>query len=129
AIRQRRRHAVCHAAIALAITGGEDRPSRRDSVFAETAIENQLVGRRRDRWRSGGDFVEEQNAGRAVAFFIGQHRRYGPFDDVAYAKRNAATIGRFHLREPHVDHRHVVTRGHLCHHLRLAHTWRTPQHY
>jgi hypothetical protein len=52
-----------------------------------------------------------------------------PFDQLAVAERNAAQVGRLHLREPDVDQRHAVLQRDLGDDLRLADARRAPQHH
>ena len=129
AVGQRCRHGVGHAAVALAVAGREDHPAVRHLVFAQAAVENQLVGRGRHGRRRRGDLVEKQDARRAVAFGIRQHRGNRPFDQLAVAERNAAQVGRLHLRQADVDQRHAVLLRNLGDDLRLADARRAPQHH
>ena len=61
-------------AVALAIAGGEDGPAVWQAVFAQGAIEHQLIAGGLDQRRRGVQFVEEQDAGTV----LGQERRNGP---------------------------------------------------
>ena len=129
AVGQRRRHGVGHAAVALAVAGGEDRPAFRHLVFAEAAVEDQLIGRGRYARRRRGDLVEKQDAVIAVAFGVGQDRGRCPLDEFAVAKRDAAQVARFHLRQAYVDDRRGMALAGLTDHVRLADAGRAPEHH
>ena len=60
--------------VAFAVAGGKDGPAVGPAVFAERAVEHQLVAGCLDQRRGGVEFVEEQDAGAVV----GQEGRGGP---------------------------------------------------
>ena len=121
-------HGVSDAAVALAIAGGENGPVVRHLVLTESAVEDQLIGRRRHRWRCRCDLIQEQDALGAVPDGIRQQGGNGPLDPVVGAKGNSAQVAGFHLRQTDVDDRHRMRSGDLGYHLGFAHTGRSPQH-
>ncbi len=74
AVRQRAGHAGGDGAVALAIAGGEYSPAVWQAVFAQGAIEHQLIAGGLDERRRGVEFVEEQDAGAVLR----QELRDGP---------------------------------------------------
>ena len=64
-----------------------------------------------------------------MSLSIRQHGRYRPLHLVADAKRNAAKISGFHLREPDVNHGYLVTLRNLGNNLRLSDARWSPKHY
>ncbi len=62
---ERGRHAVDHAAVALAVAVGDERRTLGQRVFADLAFERELVERRLDHRHAGGQLfeVDEPEAG------------------------------------------------------------------
>ncbi len=79
-------------------TRRKNRPAGRYFIFAQTTIQNKLVSCSGYAGGSRGNFIEEQNAVRPVSFGIRQHRRHCPLHTIFNTERNAAQVGRFHLR-------------------------------
>ena len=114
---QGRRHGIGDPPVALAVAGGEDGPVLRYLVFAQAAVQDQLIGGGGHRRGGRGDLVQEEDAAGAVILQVGQEGRNRPLDFVANAKRDAAQVAGLHLRQTDIDHGRPVTGGDLGHHL------------
>lgn len=121
-------HLVGHAAIALPVACGEDRPAGRHPVLSQSTVEDQLVRGCSDGRHRRSEFVQEQNAVRAVPLGIRQDRGNRPDDVPALTKWNPAQVGGLHLGEPDIDERSIVPCGDLRDDLRLSDARRPPKH-
>ena len=120
---QRARHARRDGAVALAVAGGEHGPAVGQAVFAEGAIEHQLVAGGLDQRRGGVEFVEEQDAG-AV---LGQEGRGGPGGLAVLHGGQPAQIDRVEQDGADIDQADAQRRRDLRHDLGFADAGSAPQ--
>ncbi len=123
AVRQRAGHAGGDGAVALAIAGGEHGPAVWQAVFAQGAIEHQLVAGGLNQRRCGVQFVEEQDAG-AV---LGQERRDGPGRPALLDRRQPAQIDRIKQNGADIDQADAQRRRDLRDDQGFADARRSPQ--
>ena len=120
---QRARHARGDGAVAFAVAGGEHGPAIGQAVFAERAVEHQLVAGGLDQRRGGVEFVEEQDAGAVV----GQEGRGGPGGLAVRDGGQAAQIDRVEQDGADVDQADGERRRDLRHHLGFADAGGAPE--
>ena len=123
AVRQRAGHAGGDGAVALAIAGGEYGPAVWQAVFAQGAIEHQLIAGGLDQRRRGVQFVEEQDAG-AV---LGQERRDGPGRPALLDRWQPTQIDRIKQNGADIDQADAQRRRDLRDDLGFADARRSPE--
>ena len=101
--RQRRRHAVDHASVRLAVAAGDQRRALGQLVFANLAVEHQLIERRLHHGHRRRQLlqVDEPAAGIVGGRQEGRGRPAGPVG--AVAPRDAAQVHGVEQERPDVD--------------------------
>ena len=101
--RERRRHAMHHPAVGLPVAAGDQRGALGQFVFADLAVEDELIERRLHHLHRGRQFfeVDEPAAGIVRGRQEGRRRPAGPVG--AVAPRDAAEIDGVEQERPDVD--------------------------
>jgi hypothetical protein len=121
-VAQRPRHRKVHATLRCRIAGGDDDPPIGEHVFAQFAVEDELVAAGLRHLRCRGQLVEKQNAF-AVS---GQEFGRNPLGLVRFDPGQSAQIDRVELHGTYVKKLDSEIARHLGDDLRLAHAARTP---
>ena len=122
---ERRGHAVDDAAVALAVAGRDDGPAVGQLVFAELAVEDQLIARGLGQLRRRHQLVQEQDALALAGQELG-HRPMGAA--VAVDVRQAAQVDGIEQDGADVAQLEVALVRDLLDDRRLADAGRTPDH-
>ena len=100
--RQRRRHAVDHAPVALAVAAGDQRSALGQLVFAHLAVEHQLVEGGLHHRHGGGQLFEVDEPAAGIAGGRQEGRRGPAGAAVRVAPGDAAQIDRVEQQRAHV---------------------------
>ena len=125
---QRGRHAVDHAAVALAVAAGDERGALGERVFADLAFERELIERRLHHRHAGRQLfeVDEPEAGIVGRRQEDRRRPAGAVGGVAPG--DAAQVHGVEQERPDVDILAVAGRRDLLGDHRLGGPRPTPQH-
>ncbi|MNV43257.1 hypothetical protein D3C71_1349660 [compost metagenome] len=151
-VHKRRRHLEGRALVRVAVASCHDDHVARSNIFTEGAVENQLIGAGLDRrssvrklvekddctviseivFVSAIDFVLQDRASALAGVAAGKHCRNRPVNEnrtvvLLDRDRNTAKVGRFHLRQTHVDELEVDRLADLANDGRLGNARRTPE--
>ena len=118
AVGERAREPEGHRLVLAAIACRNDAPAFGKFVFADPAVENELIERGLHERRRGVDLVEEENAG--LVGLLRQEGRRAPDGRAVLDHRNAAQVGRIEQGGADVDERHAAALGDLAHDRALA---------
>ena len=115
-----------HGPVLLAVSGRDHAPAVGKGVFAQAAVQDELVAGGLDQGRGGVEFVEEQHA----RPLTGQKGRRPPVGAAVVADgRQAAQVHGIEEHGPDVGQVAAEGLGGLGHHLAFAHAGRPPEEH
>ena len=127
AVGERGGHGRRNGAVLRPVAGRADVPSVRNLVeLAETAVEDELVGRDLERAVGRRELVEEDDS--AALRVAGPIARDEPFYAIVTGDGKTADVYGFALRESDVDETDAAVVGGLADDARLAESRRAPDH-
>ena len=124
---ERGRHAVDHAAVALAVAAGDERRALGELVFAHLAFERELIESGLDHRHAGRQLFEVDEPEAGVVSRRQEHRRRPAGAVGGVAPGDAAQIDGVEQQRPDVDIlAAALCRDLLCDH-RFGGAWAAPQ--